>query len=118
LLVKSIRTDIRETWERLVEEVLLNGVIGRYQPEVKTQNLKGVVVDDEDHVRVYFEMGKASRSSGHDRAQGLQQADGTPDELNREVEVLADYFKLIKERRKNVVQRREGKQTAPAGTTI
>lgn len=42
-------TDLRETWERLIEERLLNGVIGRFQSGVKTQSLKGVHVDDEDY---------------------------------------------------------------------
>ncbi|MBL8897987.1 MAG: AAA family ATPase [Planctomycetes bacterium] len=118
LLVKSIRTDIRETWERMVEEVLLNGVVSRYQPEVKTQNLKGVSVEDDDHILVYSEMKKVSRSSGHDRAQGLQQADGTPEELRREIDAIANYAKRAKDRRKIVQERRASRESAPDGTTI
>jgi hypothetical protein len=37
-------TDLRETWERLVEEVLLGKVVEQFNRDVKTQSLKGVVV--------------------------------------------------------------------------
>ena len=43
---KDFYTDLRETWERLVEEVLLGKVVERFNSEVKTQSLKGVVVED------------------------------------------------------------------------
>ena len=47
-LAKDFYTDLRETWERLVEEILLGKVIERFNSDVKTQSLKGVVVDDDD----------------------------------------------------------------------
>jgi len=53
---KDFYTDLRETWERLVEEVLLAKVVERFNSDVKTQSLKGVVVEDEDHKQVYWAM--------------------------------------------------------------
>jgi hypothetical protein len=49
-----------ESWERLVEEVLLNQVVGRFQPEMQTLRLKGVLVEDDDYKKVYFGMKRVS----------------------------------------------------------
>jgi len=54
--VKDFYSDLRETWERLVEELLLNGVVGRFQLQVKTQSLNGARVDDDDYRRVCGEL--------------------------------------------------------------
>ena len=35
--VRDFYSDLRETWERLVEELLLNGAVTRFQLGVKTQ---------------------------------------------------------------------------------
>src|SRR6202035_2167241 len=45
--VNDFYVRLRETWERLVEERLFNGVVGRFQPGVMTQSLKGVTVTDQ-----------------------------------------------------------------------
>jgi ABC-type transport system involved in cytochrome c biogenesis ATPase subunit len=42
---KDFYTDMRETWERLIEEVLLGKVVERFNTDVRTQSLKGVVVE-------------------------------------------------------------------------
>ena len=65
---RTFCTDLRETWERLVEEVLLGKVVERFNSDVKTQSLKGVVVDDDDYVKIYWAMKRASERSGHDMA--------------------------------------------------
>ena len=51
---------LRETWERLVEEVLLYRVVERFGSDVKTQSLKGVVVDDDDYKTIFWAMKRAS----------------------------------------------------------
>jgi hypothetical protein len=63
-LVTDFYTGLRKSWERLVEELLFNGVVGRFQVGVKTQSLKGACVDDSDHKEVYFGMTRASEYSG------------------------------------------------------
>ena len=45
---------LRETWERVVEECLLNDVVGRFQPGVATQSLKGVEVTDADYAKIFL----------------------------------------------------------------
>ena len=53
--VKDLYSDLRETWERLVEELLLNDVVGRFQRDVATKSLKGVLVSDEDYRHVFWD---------------------------------------------------------------
>jgi hypothetical protein len=55
-LAKDFYTDLRETWERLVEEVLLGKVVERFNTDIRTQSLKGVVVDDDDYKTIYWAM--------------------------------------------------------------
>ena len=60
---------LRETWERAVEEVVLNDVISRFRPSVETQKLKGVAIETSDVVAIDDGMGKCSRwMTGHDTA--------------------------------------------------
>ena len=61
--VQSFYTDIRETWESLVEEVLLYRVVERFGSDVKTQSLKGVVVDDDDYKTIFWAMKRVSERS-------------------------------------------------------
>ncbi len=72
LLAKQFYTDLRETWERAVEEVVLGGVVERFGTDVKTQSLKLVEIDDEDYRTIFFAMKRASEQSGHDQPAGKQ----------------------------------------------
>lgn len=63
---------LRETWERAVEEIVLNDVVRRFGSDVGTLRLAGVEVSDEDFMVVYRAMKRASEHSGHDQAAGRQ----------------------------------------------
>jgi hypothetical protein len=63
---------LRETWERAVEEVVLNDVVRRFGSDVGTLRLGGVEVSDEDFTLIHRAMKRASEHSGHDQAQGRQ----------------------------------------------
>ncbi|MBZ9650314.1 AAA family ATPase, partial [Sphingobium sp. 3R8] len=69
---KQFYTDLRETWERAVEEVVLGGVVERFGSDVKTQSLKMVDIDDNDYRTIFFAMKRASERSGHDQANAKQ----------------------------------------------
>lgn len=90
---KDFYSDLRESWERAVEEVVLNKTIERLVPDVKTQSLKGVAVSDEDYRTIFFAMKKASERSGHDMAAGRDIPVPTPAEMLADVEEL-DAFRL------------------------
>ena len=59
--------DLRETWERAVEEVLLRKVVLRFRYGIETQRLKEVLVEDSDNEQVNEGMAKCSKYL-HDKA--------------------------------------------------
>lgn len=83
---KQFYTDLRETWERAVEEVVLGGVVERFGSDVKTQSLKMVDIDDNDYRTIFFAMKRASERSGHDQA-NAKQIDA-PDKKQMESDLL------------------------------
>jgi energy-coupling factor transporter ATP-binding protein EcfA2 len=105
---------LRETWERLVEECLLNDVVGRFQPGVATQSLKGVNVTDEDYVKVFFAMKKASEFSGHDRPAGRQPVVRTKNEMKNDLGELWKYEKELRRRADDLGKQRRALEIPPA----
>ena len=105
--VKEYYGLLRETWERLVEERLLNGVVGRFEPGVKTQSLKGVVVEDADYQRVFSAMAKASRYSGHDAAVAFQTSPPNPSEMRGDLDLIRKYSVELKKRSDQAEARRK-----------
>jgi hypothetical protein len=114
LIAKDIYTDLRETWERLVEEVLLGGVVERYSPGVKTQSLKGVIVEDEDYKVIFAAMKRVSERSGHDQAAGRQIQAPDKLEMQRDLEALQRYRETVQRRRRALEERRRTLEEPPA----
>ena len=112
-IAKDFYTDLRDTWERLVEEMLLNQVVNRFQPGIRTQSLKGVVVEDEDYKRIFFGMKKASECSGHDRAQRRQVAPPEPDEMAQDLTEIGEYIRTLRDRRNTLQPLREALEVPP-----
>ena len=106
-----IYSKLRETWERVVEEVLLNGVVTRVDVAVHTQKLSGVFVSRGHFEKIYYAMSKCSKFTGHDHTPAS--CVGTPDvkEIEEDIEKIEDFFreidpcrqKLAKARKKRVV---------------
>jgi hypothetical protein len=109
-------TKLRETWERLVEECLLNKVVGRFQPGVATQSLKGVSVTDDDYKKVFFAMKKASEYSGHDRPAGRQPTTRSKAEMKNDIGDIWAYEKELKKRIKALEDARRQLESPPAAT--
>jgi hypothetical protein len=109
-------TDLRETWERLVEEVVFGGVVERYNPGVKTQSLAGVYLDDQDYLTIYANMAHVSELSGHDMAAARQIALPDKPGLKKDLAALNDYRSFLVNRRKETDARRRQKLQAPAPT--
>ena len=96
---KDFYSDLRETWERCVEEIVLNKTVQRLVPDVMTQSLAGVIVTDEDYKTIYFAMKRVSERSGHDMPIGRDIPVPTPAELVSDVQVLEDFQADYKKRR-------------------
>ena len=116
--VKGFYADLRETWERLVEEVLLSRVVERYGSDVKTQSLKRVEVTDEDYKIIFFAMKHASERSGHDMATARNIPFPKIEDLKADLTNLSNYSIKLRKRLKKVEERRKELEQPPRATTI
>ncbi len=87
---------LRDCWERAVEEVLFNGAVRRFSPEVQSLRLKNLHRVTEQQMQD-FEAGmtKASRWQ-HDQPPGLSLAAPEPDELRKDLESFETWVRTIK----------------------
>ena len=115
--IKDFYTDLRETWERLVEELLLNKVVERFDSDVRTQSLAGVIVEDTDYETVYWAMKHASENSGHDKASGNNTPLPKNDEIMSDVKKIEEFRNTIKKRKLECEERRKALQNPPKAKT-
>jgi energy-coupling factor transporter ATP-binding protein EcfA2 len=116
--IKDFYSDLRETWERLVEELLFDSTVCRYQREVKTQSLKGALVENGDYRKVFFGMKRASRLSGHDAAAGQQIELPTLEEIRSDFRELATYSHELSTRRNRLREERRSRTSASGGACL
>tara|TARA_R110001592_G_scaffold363287_1_gene683219 strand:- start:15353 stop:17959 length:2607 start_codon:yes stop_codon:yes gene_type:complete len=93
---------LREAWERLVEEKLLNKVVERFSRGVPTQRLKRITdIEKADIDRVDEAMSKCSALlDGHDTAPGVYENMPAPDEIKADIENIKDYEQELTIKRK------------------
>ncbi|WP_037621217.1 AAA family ATPase [Streptococcus parauberis] len=83
---------LRETWERTIEEILFNKSVQRFGPAIHTQNLKKAPFTKD----LYFELEKGMTNCSkwvHDRAAGLGEAIPEPQELKAYLKDCEDFVK-------------------------
>ena len=112
-LCKDFYTDLRETWERLVEEVLLGGVVERYGAGVRTQSLRTVLVEDDDYRIIFAAMKRVSEFSGHDMAAGRQLPVADKATMRTDLEALSNYRRQVHGRKNALEQRRRALENPP-----
>jgi hypothetical protein len=115
---KAFYTDLRETWERLVEELLLGGVVERFNSGVKTQSLKTVTVVDDDYKTVYWAMKRASEWSGHDMAAAKNIPMPTPADIKVDLDTIEGYRTALVKRRNELSKKRESMEGPPAAEVV
>ena len=98
---KILYGKLRETWERFIEEVFLNGAIQRFGRAIQTQRLSKIVdLTDDDYNLVDTNMSKCSTYfSGHDTAGTLIEEMPDSDEFLADLMILEEYIKEIRKRR-------------------
>lgn len=99
---KYLYGKLRETWERFVEEVFLNGAIQRFGRAIQTQRLSKIVdLTDEDYKLVDTNMSKCSTYfAGHDTAGTLIEEMPDSTEFLADLTILENYTAEIRKRRK------------------
>lgn len=114
-VVKDFYSDLRESWERAVEEVVLSKTVVRFVPDVMTGRLKEVCITDEDYRTIHFAMKKASERSGHDMSAGRDIPLPLPPELKSDLEELEAFLRLYRQRKKITGEQRAALESAPKG---
>lgn len=98
---------LRSAWERCVEEVLLNGVVQRFDEGVATKRLKVVQVTDDDYKRVEQGMTKSSKFE-HDAASSVGRLPlPDPAELERDIDALEAFRKEVDKRNRDGIAARK-----------
>ncbi|MEZ5887880.1 MAG: AAA family ATPase [Paracoccaceae bacterium] len=115
--VKDFYSDLRESWERAVEEIVLAKTVQRFVPDVKTQRLREVTVTDADYRTIFFAMKRASERSGHDMSVGRDLPQPSPDELEADLKELENFKFELGKRRKATSDRRSALEK-PVGATL
>lgn len=111
--VEGFCNELRKTWERLVETVLLNNVVERFGYSVKTQSLKGVSVENQDYHRIFHAMKTLSNFSGHDEAPGKQGVLPSPENLKQYLDEIENFRQELNERRKGLEKERKKLEQPP-----
>jgi len=98
---KDLYGKLRETWERFIEEVFLNGVIQRFGRVIQTQRLSKITdLTDDDYNLVDTNMSKCSTYfRGHDTAGTLIEEMPDSEDFLADLKILEDYIKDIRKRR-------------------
>jgi energy-coupling factor transporter ATP-binding protein EcfA2 len=93
---------LRETWERFIEEVFLNGAIQRFGRAIQTQRLSKIVdLTNDDYSLVDTNMSKCSTYFiGHDTAGTLIEEMPDSAEFLADLSILENYITEIRKRRK------------------
>ena len=99
---KILYGKLRETWERFIEEVFLNGAVQRFGRAIQTQRLSKIVdLSDDDYNLVEANMSKCSTYfTGHDTAGSLIEEMPDSNEFLTDLTILEDYKNSIRKRRK------------------
>ena len=114
----SFYAALRETWERAVEELVLNDVVRRFGTDVGTLRLGGVDVTDEDFTVIYNNMKRASEFSGHDQASARQIDMPTKQQMLADLNELQAFRAIKTKRNRESDERRKALALAPPKAAI
>jgi recombinational DNA repair ATPase RecF len=93
--VKTWYMLLRESWERAVEELLLNGVVERFNPSVQTQKLSKIKFTDEI-VQIVTEGMTKTSTYVHDESYAIGRMIPSNDEMIEDLNNLERFCKLFK----------------------
>jgi hypothetical protein len=105
-LIRSLYTNLRHTWERGVEDVLLNQAVQRFDRGVATSRLNQVEVDDADYKAVEAGMTRCSNFA-HDPSKTIHLPTPHPDAVAEDIEALHTWQEGVLNRRSAIKKRRD-----------
>lgn len=92
--------DLRLTWERAIEEILLNGIVKRYRRDVKPGSINGIIIDQDDKSIIAENMERCAKflHDQSDETQGFEIPD--PTDFIADLDVIKTWVAKITTRRK------------------
>lgn len=96
----GIVEDLRQTWERAVEEILLNKTIQRYIPNVMTQRLEEVQFDCTQDYQILHEGMAAISRPTHDSPQHAGGSYPTLEQLKENRKLLSEWVDGLRSKRR------------------
>lgn len=106
---------LRQTWERAVEETLLNGVLDRFSTDIHTEQVKGIEIRDEDYQYIEREMSKCSTwMGGHDGAPADNEEHPSFTDMETDLQSLKSFVKETNNRIVETAKRRRGSLRPPS----
>ncbi len=115
--VADLYTELRNAWERVVEEVLLCGVVSTFDKAVHTKQLKGIFIDDDIYQKVFYSYEEANNVTRAHRAP----AAGGPSPTRTNAQIEADVEQLVRFRKecdtkaRELAYQRRALERAPSG---
>jgi len=96
--VRRFYTQLRDAWERAVEEILFKDVVCRYRHDVQISKLKAMQVPEED-IKVVFDAWTKCCTYAHDPSRAEALPLPAPDELKHDLEKLERLNRTHKARK-------------------
>lgn len=98
LHARDFYNDLRMTWERGVEEILLNSVVLRFRKGIETNRLKKITIEAQDLEAITAGVGKCSNYTGHDGAMEANLPTPSPEDMEQDISALEAWRKSAVER--------------------
>lgn len=112
--IVGLYASMRETWERIIEEILFNNTVQRFRPEVLTQRLEQACFDPADDYPAIFEgMKRCSHYSGHDPAPDLPPDLPDTSQIESDIGALSNFSRAAKKRQKELEKTKYEKGVEP-----
>lgn len=94
-LAARLYARLRQTWERAVEEVLINGAVERFKPGIETKRLARLCLIKPDDIKTIEDgMTKTSRwEGGHDHAAAAGEPFPEPEAVKKDIDTLEGWVK-------------------------
>lgn len=109
---------LRETWEALVEESLLNSTIKRHSKGIQTQRLKSVTVETSDYKKIDSGMGRCSEwMLGHDRSKSLTVNRPDPKEIEEDIAKI-EKCRTELNKRNDILREQREKELRPQASAM
>jgi hypothetical protein len=98
---ESFYKDLRRTWERAIEERLLNNVVTRYRRDIKPGNVMTVTVTDDDKNLIADNMEICAKFMHDPAAETGGNETPSPDDLNKDLQTITNWTNELKQRHKS-----------------